>query len=438
MQHATLQLVAAVVSLLLALGPRAATADESRITVDASKAAAAGIRRLPPAKRLILYTDLPPSPEIERLPGLFDQAFPQWCEYFHVAEAEHADWQLTGFLMKDKARFVEAGLWPAGGLEFGNGYSVGYDFWLFDQKTDYYRRHLMLHEGTHSFMRTLLGSLGPPWYAEGMAELMGTHRLDGDRLTLNYMPAGREEVPGGNRIRLIKDAVAARHAMRLPAVLAYSDTAHRAVEPYAWCWAAAVLLDRHPAYRDRFRRLYKHVAEADFTDQFREAFADDWQTLNEEWAVYVTGLEYGYDVPRSAIDFTPGRVCPAEGATVQVAADHGWQNSGSRLSKGINYRLIASGRYRVGTRPQTIESEPGGISIRYYQGRPLGMLLAAVRPDNPPENTPSALLISIPVGLGATIQPEAAGTLFFKINHSAAELRDNEGTLTVRVRAADD
>jgi hypothetical protein len=268
--------------------------------------------------------------------------------------------------------------------------------------------------------------------------MMGTHRLENGRLTLNYMPAGREEVPGGNRIRLIKDAVAARRAMRLPAVLNYSDTAHREVEPYAWCWAAAVLLDRHPAYRDRFRQLYQHVQEADFTDRFREAIGDDWQTLNEEWAIYVTGLEYGYDVPRTAIDFTPGRDCPAEGARVQVAADRGWQNSGLSLTKGINYRLIASGRYQVGVQPQKIESEPGGISIRYYQGRPLGLLLAAVRPDHPPQNAPSALLRPIPVGLGATIRSEAGGTLFFKINHSAAELRDNAGAVTVRVRAADD
>ena len=55
---------------------------------------------------------------------------------------------------------------------------MGREFWLFDQPTDYYVRHLLLHEGTHVFMVSFLGGCGPGWYMEGTAELLGTHRLD--------------------------------------------------------------------------------------------------------------------------------------------------------------------------------------------------------------------------------------------------------------------
>ena len=79
--------------------------------VDDARAAAAGIRKLP-GKRLTLYTDLA-GEEIDRLPAVFEQAFPQWCRYFGVNESDHADWHVTGCLMKDKARFVAAGLLPA-------------------------------------------------------------------------------------------------------------------------------------------------------------------------------------------------------------------------------------------------------------------------------------------------------------------------------------
>ena len=47
----------------------------------------------------------------------------------------------------------------------------------------------------------------------------------------------------------------------------------------------------------------------------------------------------------------------------------------------------------------------------------------------------SALLRPLAVGLGTTVNPERTGTLFLKINDSAAELDDNAGTLAVEVRA---
>jgi hypothetical protein len=429
--------LAAGVLILAALGPRLPAAEMHRIAVDEAKLKAAGIYKLPPAKRLILYTDLPNSTEISRLPGLFDLAFPQWCEYFHVAADEHDDWHIVGFLMKDKARFQELGLIPDRLPAFRNGYSWEGNLWLFDQPSDYYRRHLLLHEGTHCFMNTLLGNLGPPWYAEGTAELMGTHRLADGRLTLNVMPASREEVPEWGRVRLIKDAVAAHRPMEISAILNYSNTAHLQTEPYAWCWALCAFLDRHPRYRDRFRQLYRDVRRPDFNARFRRLFASDWTDLNEEWALFIAGIEYGYDVPRTAIDFAPGQPCPAAGATVRVAADRGWQPSGLRLEAGSEYRLIASGRYRVGPEPQPWWCEPGGVSIRYYQGRPLGILLAAVRPDKPVAEAPSPLLAPTVVGLGATLRPEESGTIFFKINHSAAELAGNSGTLEVRVSPED-
>jgi hypothetical protein len=125
------------------------------------------------------------------------------------------------------------------------------------------------------------------------------------------------------------------------------------------------------------------------------------------------------------------------------------------LQADIKYQLKASGRYQVANKPKIWWCEPGGVSIRYYQGRPLGVLLAAVRPENPSmrsqaetgneknlsmrsqaepgnENI-SAFLQPITVGLGTTIVPQQSGTLFLKINDSAAELDDNAGELRVEI-----
>lgn len=76
-----------------------------RVEVDRKKAAAEGIRKLE-SRRLTLYTDMPPEPAIDQLPMVFDQAFPQYCEYFGIDPNEHPACRMTGFLMKDKDRFV--------------------------------------------------------------------------------------------------------------------------------------------------------------------------------------------------------------------------------------------------------------------------------------------------------------------------------------------
>ena len=285
-------------------------------------------------------------------------------------------------------------------------------------------------------MFTLLGSCGPPWYMEGLAEYLGTHRLQDGRLTLGYMPRNREESPGWGRVRIIQDAVAQHRALKLKAVIEFPPTAFRETEPYAWCWAAVTLLDRHPRYRDRFHQLLQFVREPDFNERFYRLFEPDWQELCEEWQLMVANMEYGYDVERSAVDFTPATASPlplGEGSGVRavtVAADRGWQNSGLRLEAGKNYRLTASGRYQVakgsprplgegpGVRaadsgnPRIWWCEPGGVLIRYYKGRPLGILLAAVRPDHPPANSTTALIRPTVVGLGTTLSPTESGTLF--------------------------
>jgi len=406
--------------------------DLPRMNVDETKAAAAGIRKLS-AKHLTLYTDLESDEQVDVLPEVFDRAFPQWCEYFGIDPAKHPDWSMTGFLMKDKARFQRARLLPATLPPFEHGYCRNYEFWLYEQPSAYYRRHLVLHEGTHGFMNTMLGGCGPPWYMEGIAELLATHRWADGKLTMNYLPATREEVPMWGRIKIVRDAVAAGQGKYLHEVMKFGPTAHRQTEPYGWCWAAATLLDRHPGYCERFRRLYHLVLEPDLSGRFYQMMADDWEELSEEWQVFISTLEYGHNVPKTAIEFTPGRPLAPGGSTVTVAADRGWQSSGVQLEGGTTYRLRASGRYQVADQPQIWWCEPGGVSIRYYQGRPLGILLAAVRPDKP-QNAPSVFFRPEVVGLGTVLTPEQTGTLYFKINDSAAELDDNAGTLSVEIQ----
>jgi len=434
--------VAMLVGLSVAVIQLSALAEAPPLRpLDDARLKAAGIRKIS-SRHLDLYTNFPSDPEIERLPALFDQAVPQWAAYFGVDSARTQNWRARAFLIGDRAPFDALQLMPAGNDQFINGISSGGELWFHEQPTPYYRRHLLLHEGTHAFMATLLGGCGPGWYMEGTAELLGTHRVDdAGKLTLNIMPRNRQEVPMLGRIKLIRDALAEDHALALPAVMQLDNSRQLGNDAYAWCWAAAKLLDSHPRYRERFHQLRERVRDPDFNKFFRDEFAADWSDLNAEWQAYVDTLDHGYDFERMGIQFQRGMPLESGLRKVNIAADRGWQSSGVWLEAGKSYRIQASGRYRIAAESKDGKNtpwpcEPGGVTLEYHDGRPLGMLLGAidVRSDEaqpPPPNVGFAHPIAI--GLGTTLKPDASGTLYLRVNDSAGKLDDNRGSLTVSI-----
>lgn len=283
-----------------------ATDNSALPKIDEERVAAAGIRKIA-GKHLTLYTDLPESPAIEELPQVFDAAISQWAEYFDIDAATAASWQQVGYLMQDKTRFVTAGLLPDDLPSFLHGYQRGSELWLYEQPSEYYRRHLLLHEGTHGFMKRFLGGAGPPWYMEGTAELLGTHRWQNERLELRWFPEDKELTSFWGRIKVVQDEVRAGSGRDIVNILRFDKTAHLQVEPYAWCWAAAVFFDSHPAYRERFRELRKFAPDdtLTFSQRFYDSLQDDWPSVARQWHVFIANLDYGYDVAREAIDPKP-------------------------------------------------------------------------------------------------------------------------------------
>ena len=406
--------------------------EAAELLIDDSKAAAAGIRKLA-GKHLSLYTDVLPGPDIDDLTDAFDAAVPQWCQYFEIPAERAADWRLTGFLMQEKNRFVGAGMLPADLPPFPNGYQRGKCLWVYNQPDGYYRRHLLLHEGTHAFMDHFLGALGPPWYAEGMAELLGTHRWQDGQLTLGYVPKDKTETPGWGRVKIIKDEAAAGRGLMPATIMDYGPTAHQRNEPYGWCWGLATFLDAHPRCREAFRQLRGMVRKPELTAWFRQQLQADWPDINEEWQLFVMNLDYGYDVGRAGIVRKTAQPLPPEGATAAIAADRGWQSTGIRLEAGAKYRLEAKGRYQIGKSSGIWWCEPGGITLHYHQGRPLGLLLGAIRDDTQPLAGLTPLARPEVVGVETTLTVRTPGTLYLKVNESAAGLSDNAGQIEVRI-----
>lgn len=405
--------------------------------LDPGKIEKAGLRKIE-GKHLVLYTDVASSPEVDALPKVFDLAVPQWCQYMGFDPKVAERWRMTGCLIHDKTtreKFVAAGLVPAGLPDFLDGLQRGPQFWWYEQTSDYFRRHLLLHEGTHAFFEAFCGALGPAWYAEGMADMLATHTWDGRKLTLNVMPSSRKEFPYWGRIKLIKDDVDAGVPRSLATVIRVDFIPFGAVDHYAWSWGACAFFDHDPARRKAFRELTRRVRES--PERFAQsvmALSPNANRLSEEWQLFANDLDYGYGIERGAIVHREEAKPPKRGDECEVVADRGWQSTGWQVRLGVRYQLTAEGRFQVANQPKPWISEPAGVTLRYHRGVPLGQLQAAVSTalrDPPDERTP--MLKPSSIGAGKEWTSPADGVLYLRLNDSPAERADNSGTCRVRI-----
>jgi len=395
-----------------------------------SQLAGTGLRVIR-GRHLHLITDLPSSREIDRLPQVFDAAVPYWAEFFRLEYKQVEDWKMLGVLIGDSQRFVSTTLLNQV-PDLKHGFSVGNWLWIREQESDYYRQHLLLHEGVHGFVNHFFGSCGPNWYMEGVAELLGTHSWDEKTktLTVPYFPESRDTVPFWPRIR---DLRAENQPRNIEMVFTMSFDGADNTPSYAWSWGLAAFLNGHPLYSDLLRDAVVDVSlsHAEFTRRFRTKLeAIQSGRVHVDWSDFLARLEYGYDFERNAIkDLTPGKPLRSAAQEITVQTDQGWQNAGILVEKGKTYSFQAKGRFQLAQEGGKIWwSEPNGVTIRYYQGRPLGLLLGSVLPAQK-----GAQFHLFPIGDTASWTAPETGTLFFRINDGAAELRDNSGTVLVKV-----
>jgi len=422
-------------------GP-AATARENPL--DPEKILAQGIRTIQ-GKHLTLYTDIPVNADIQSLPKIVELAIPQWCAYFKIAPEKMAAWKMSVCLIQDRNKFDAAGLIPTTLPSFDHGYAFGNRLFINEQPSAYYRRHLLLHEATHAFMFENFSSAGPPWYMEGMAELLATHIWDGTRLQLRQLPKTKEAVPYWGRIKIIKNQVAEKKGLMIQEIMNFGSDAKLQLNAYAWCWAACSFLDMHPTFQKTFREHLKNIGDSspEFSLDLVEAYGDQWFQVRQQWQVFVMNIEYGFDIAREAIDVVEVRPLELAAEVIPVRADRGWQSTGLRVTTGMKLAITATGRFVIHRetsteQPQGVpwESEAGGITIRYHRGQPLGKLLIAL--DEPQQLGETGLSNYGAIGKGGDIMIPSNGVLYFRINDSPAELAGNTGALQVTVQQIKD
>lgn len=415
-------------------------ADDDRVP-DEATLKAAGIRTLT-SEHLTLYTDLPSSPEVDQLPKVFELAIPLWAKYFEVGQNTFEGWKVTAHIIRNKERFREYKLLPANLPPFLHGFQKFDSVWVYEQPSPYYRRHLLLHEGTHAAMNRVFGHVGPAWYREGVAELLGTHRYQDGKLTMPYFPANRKEVEHWGRIKIVKDEIAKGNVRSIMQIVDANVRDYLTVESYAWSWALQSFGYSHPKFKKTFASLQTEMyfSEHGVTNKFVLEYEKQKHELDTAWYLFLAHLDYGYDSSRELVhrserieEATPGKIFQRK-----VDSAKGWQSTGLKLPAGAKLDIAASGRFQITLEPATVDQpavpwmcEPQGVTIEYYQGRPLGQLIATIA-KGPADS--DAFTRPQSIGYRKRIDTDEGGTLYLRANERSDQLNDNRGQMTVKLR----
>ena len=379
-------------------------------------------------QHLVLITDRPDGPDddLASLPAIFDEAFNAWCAHFQLEPHAHAGWQAVGCLVVEPERFRSCGLLPPEIPAFENGFCARGRFWLMEQSNPAYRRHLLLHEGVHAFTITLRDLNTPPWYTEGIAELLATHRLSDGRFEPTPIPLDAADVEQLGRIEAVRELREQHLAPALGDVFTTAGSEHHRIRDYAASWAATAFLSQHPRYREPFTTAEAGPLDGRFSQRLTDTPGFDLDLASRDFDAFTDDVDYGYDLKRMAIDWSVGQ--PLTGVVrFTVDPSRGWQNTHAAAARGTSVRFQTRGRSELGRLPGVevdLTSEGQGISIGWYRGRPIGRLFLAQWNERPADGG-RPRFERLAEGSKGTFEAVTNGPIYTRINDSPLGRRDN-------------
>jgi hypothetical protein len=399
-------------------------------------AAADDAMRVVRGKHIVLKADTGSSELLNELVDAFDAAVEQWRRFWQVPVGALDRWTVDAFLIEDRERFRRSGDLPPV-TNFPFGFATGGNVWVMRQPSDYYTRHLLLHEGAHALQIHLFGGTGPSWYAEGMAERLGVHRGEGESVQVGIVPPNREAVPYWGRFKLMKAARQAGGVPTLETVLNYPLDLKSDVASYGWSWAAVSLLTEYPDYRPITLRAARDGSDQTvaFTRRVKQQLDSVWPIVQARWRVLTATMDYGFDWRRERVDLAiTDRLWSGAALQLAVRADRGWQSAGVRFPPGASVSISATGRCTLADEPKPWVSEPPGVTIRYANDRPLGQLLVAVVPNQTTEADRLEPLEIHAVDPNRDLKIRRHSWLLFRINDDLGDLANNRGGYRVTLQ----
>lgn len=266
---------------------------------------------------------------------------------------------------------------------------------------------IIRHECMHGVCHLVFGGVGPPWLAEGLAELGRWWRERSEEVEVD--PAV---------LALLHDPRVERPTI---ARIVAPETRPAGPREYVWRWALCHFLVGNPNYAERFRILAIELMEGRPNASFEAAFAPVARELAFEFERFVADVGDGF---RADLVAWPWRAKQRELAPGGVGrskpkARAGWQSSGVAVEAGAVYVITAEGQWRTTAVGEAIDAG-GDVTGR---GRLVGALFSDF-----------SLSEEIPLGRHTSWIAPADGVLMLRCADDWRALADNDGTLSVTVR----
>ena len=401
-------------------------ADESADSVDPL------VRRS--GKHLRLVTDVDDESFVDELIASFDAAVPLWEKFWNLPTGTLQDWKVDAYVMKNASRFRREALLDYRVPEFPFGYSIGNEVWVNVQPSEYYTRHLLLHEGVHSLAYEQFGGAGPAWFVEGTAELLATHRGSAAGIEIGVVPGNRRDFAYWGRFKRMSQL---RNESRIPSletVMKYQANLKGDVEAYGWSWALASMLYAYPKYRDVFFEAARHGQDSptEFNRWCYRRLGNEWPIVQARWRNLAQDFDYGFDWNREQIGISKqDPLWDGSELNLNVASGSGWQSIGVRLSQGVTINLQATGEVILDDVPKPWISKPPGVTIKYANGKPLGQVIARLVPLLDEKDEFVTPLETIAVGEEANLEIEQPCWLLLRVNDEVSDLANNRGDYQV-------
>ena len=387
-----------------------------------------------------LTTDLASAEEAESLVASFDAAITQWIQFWNLEDDAITNLKVEACVIRNKAEFTRRGLIPAKVPDFPFGYAWGNKVWVLAQQSEYYTRHLLLHEGAHSLAYHLFDGAGPTWFQEGSAELLATHHGKDLDIAVNRIPLSRDHAPFWGRFKRMNQAREQSLVPTFETVLGYQPNLTGDVATYSWSWAACMMLSVYPEYRPAFLAAAQNGQETGplFNRQLQTALGNQWPILAARWRLTCNDIDYGFDWNREQVSLSAkDPIWDGNDLRIQIQPDRGWQSCGVRIPRGAKIRVTAEGEITLADQPKPWVSQPPGITFQYHRGRPLGQLQLCLLPN---AHDPQAVRLEPLKIQGIDDQPILSvpqySWLLFRVNDSFGELKDNRGSYQVTLQRA--
>lgn len=383
-----------------------------------------------------LITDIESAGVAKSLAESFDAAVPQWIAAWNLDSDAADGWQATACVMRDKTAFIAAGMIAPRVPDFPFGYALDDDVWVLAQPSEYYTRHLLLHEGVHALAYHCFGGGGPTWHMEGTAEWLATHRGAGDAIRIADIPADKDDVPYWGRFKLLEQVRSQNEIPPIETVMNYSPTLTGDIRLYTFSWSAVSMLNAYPDTREAFLSAAKNGRDngPNFNRGLYGRLSAQWPMIAARWRIAMQDFDYGFDWSRNLVDIaTSDPLWDGRTIELDIDASRGWQSAGIRVPGGATVRIAASGMIELNENEKPWTSTASGVTIRYQRGRPLGQLIACVLPNRTPRDGTLPPLQIETVGTAATIRVPQHSWLLLKVNDAIGQLDDNAGSFRVTI-----